>query len=151
LNFAVSAKLAPPEFPWLLLEDSMISGAHVIVHSKDPEADRAFFRDVLAFHSVDAGHGWLIFRLPPSEAAFHPSEKNGPHELFFMSDNLKSEMAVLRRKGVPCSAVHEERWGSIARLPLPGGGEIGLYQPKHPTALNLGRKAKRLTTKRHKK
>ena len=125
----------------------MISGAHVIVYSKDPAADRAFFRDVLGFHSVDAGHGWLIFGLPPSEAAFHPCEKNGLHELFFMCENLKSEMAALKLKGVSCSAVHEERWGSIARLLLPGGGEIGLYQPKHPTALNLGAKSKRRSTK----
>jgi catechol 2,3-dioxygenase-like lactoylglutathione lyase family enzyme len=129
----------------------MISGAHVTVYTKDPEADRAFFRDVLGFNSVDAGHGWLIFALPPSEAAFHPSEKNGPHELFFLCDNLKSEMAVLAIKGVTCSAVHEERWGSITRLLLPGGGEVGLYQPKHPTALDLGRKSKRRTTKHHTK
>ena len=120
----------------------MISGAHVIVYSKDPEADRAFFRDVLGFPSVDAGHGWLIFALPPSEAAFHPSEKNGPHELYFLCDNLKSEMAALAKKGVTCSAIHEERWGSITRIKLPGGGEIGLYQPKHPTALKPGQEAK---------
>jgi catechol 2,3-dioxygenase-like lactoylglutathione lyase family enzyme len=116
----------------------MISGAHVIVYSKDAEADRAFFRDVLGFNSVDAGDGWLIFGLPPGEAAFHPSEKNGPHELYFLCDNLKSEIAALTKKGVPCSEVEEERWGSITRLRLPGGGEIGLYQPKHPTALALG-------------
>ena len=117
----------------------MISGAHVVVCTKDAEADRAFFRDVLGFKSVDAGHGWLIFALPPGEAAFHPSEKNGPHELYFMCDNLKSEMAALAKKGVTCSAVHEERWGSITRIPLPSGGEIGLYRPKHPTAVNLGK------------
>jgi catechol 2,3-dioxygenase-like lactoylglutathione lyase family enzyme len=116
----------------------MISGAHVIVYSSDAEADRAFFRDILDFKSVDAGHGWLIFALPPAEAAFHPSDKNGPHELYFMCDNLKSEMAALAKKGVTCSAVHEERWGSITHIPLPSGSEIGLYQPKHPTALNLG-------------
>lgn len=116
----------------------MISGAHVIVYSNDAEADRAFFRDILDFKSVDAGHGWLIFALPPAEAAFHPSDKNGPHELYFMCDNLKSEMAALAKKGVTCSAVHEERWGSITHIPLPSGSEIGLYQPKHPTALNLG-------------
>jgi catechol 2,3-dioxygenase-like lactoylglutathione lyase family enzyme len=116
----------------------MLSGAHVIVYSKDAEADRVFFREVLGFNSVDAGHGWLIFALPPGEAAFHPSEKNGPHELYFLCDNLKSEMAALVKKGVTCSAVHEERWGSITHLRLPGGGEIGLYQPKHPTALALG-------------
>ncbi len=118
----------------------MISGAHIIVYTKDAEADRKFFRDVLGFASVDAGHGWLIFALPPGEAAFHPSDKNGAHQLYFMCDNLKSEMAALSNKGVKCSEVHEERWGSIARLPLPGGGEIGLYQPKHRTALKLASK-----------
>ena len=116
----------------------MISGAHVIVYTKDPEADRAFFRDVLGFQSVDAGHGWLIFALPPGEAAFHPSEKNGPHELYFLCEDLNLEMATLAKKGVTCSAVQEERWGSVTRIPLPGGGTIGLYRPKHPTALNLG-------------
>ena len=118
----------------------MISGAHVVVYSKDAEADRVFFRDVLGFGSVDAGHGWLIFALPPGEAAFHPSEKNGPHELYFLCDNLKLEMAALTKKGVTCSAVREERWGSITKIRLPGGGEMGLYQPKHPTALDLGSK-----------
>jgi catechol 2,3-dioxygenase-like lactoylglutathione lyase family enzyme len=125
----------------------MISGAHVIVYTKDAGADREFFRDVLGFDSVDAGHGWLIFRLPPAEAAFHPSDKNGPHELYFLCDDLKSEIAALANKGVSCSEVHEERWGSITRIPLPSGGEIGLYQPKHPTALNLGMKKKRLAKK----
>jgi len=118
----------------------MISGAHVIVYSKDAEADREFFRDVLGFKSVDAGHGWLIFALPPGEAAFHPSEENGPHELYFMCDKLKAEMAGLAKKGVECTEVSEERWGSITRIKLPGGGKIGLYQPKHPTALGLGSK-----------
>ena len=116
----------------------MISGAHVIIHTKNADADRAFFRDVLGFMSVDAGHGWVIFALPPGEAAFHPSDKNGPHELYFMCDNLTSEMAALAKRGVTCSAVHEERWGSMTHIQLPGGGEIGLYQPKHPTALHLG-------------
>lgn len=122
----------------------MISGAHIIVYTKDTEADRAFFKEVLGFDSVDAGHGWLIFSLPAAEAAFHPSEKNGPHELYFlMCEDLKEEMAALAKKGVRCSAVHEERWGSTTKLLLPGGGELGLYQPKHPTALGLGSKTKR--------
>jgi catechol 2,3-dioxygenase-like lactoylglutathione lyase family enzyme len=115
----------------------MIFGAHVIVYSQDAEEDRAFFRDVLGFKSVDAGHGWLIFALPPAEAAFHPAEKNGLHELYFLCDDLKAEMDSLAKKGVKCSKVHQERWGSITKVPLPGGGEIGLYQPKHPTALGL--------------
>jgi catechol 2,3-dioxygenase-like lactoylglutathione lyase family enzyme len=114
----------------------MITGAHVIVYSKDAEADRTFFRDILGFPSVDAGHGWLIFALPPAEAAFHPSDSNGPHELFLMCGDLKAEMAALAEKGVVCSPVEVERWGSITRVELPGGGRVGLYQPTHPTALS---------------
>jgi catechol 2,3-dioxygenase-like lactoylglutathione lyase family enzyme len=115
----------------------MFSGAHVIVHSKNAEADRTFFRDVLGFKSVDAGHGWLIFALPPAEAAIHPSDAGGVHELYFMCDDLNAEMASLAKKGVECSKVEEARWGSITKMRLPGGGEVGLYQPKHPTALGL--------------
>jgi catechol 2,3-dioxygenase-like lactoylglutathione lyase family enzyme len=115
----------------------MISGAHVIVYSRDAEADRAFFRDVLGFKSVDAGHGWLIFALPPAEAAFHAGEANGVHELYLMCDDLKSEMASLAKKDVKCSEIHEERWGSITKMRLPGGGDVHLYQPKHRTALGL--------------
>jgi catechol 2,3-dioxygenase-like lactoylglutathione lyase family enzyme len=120
------------------MEDEMITGAHVVVYSKNAEADRAFFRDVLGFKSVDAGHGWLIFALPPAEAAFHPSDRNGPHELYFLCGSLKDEMTSLAKKGVACSKVEEARWGSITKMRLPGGGEVGLYQPKHPTALGLG-------------
>jgi hypothetical protein len=115
----------------------MISGAHVIVYSKNAEADRAFFRDVLQFASVDAGHGWLIFALPPAEAAVHPSDESGAQEIYFMCDDLKAEMASLAKKNVKCSEVQEARWGSITKMGLPGGGEVGLYQPKHPTALGL--------------
>lgn len=115
----------------------MIFGAHVIVYSTNAEADRAFFRDVLGSPSVDAGHGWLIFALPPSELAVHPAEENGRHEFYLMCDDLKAEIAALAEKGVQCSAVQEARWGSITKIRLPGGGEIGLYQPKHPTALAL--------------
>ena len=115
----------------------MISGAHVIVYSKDADADRAFFRDVLGFPSVDAGRGWLIFALPPAEVAFHPSEENGVHELYFLCDHLEASIAELAGKGVLCSAVEEQRWGSVTKIGLPGGGAIGLYQPKHPTALGL--------------
>ena len=118
----------------------MIIGAHVIVYSKNAEADRAFFRDILGFKSVDAGHGWLIFALPPAEAAFHPDEANDRLELYFMCDDLKAEMSALKKKGVACSDVHNERWGSITKIKLPGGGHVGLYQPKHPTALALDSK-----------
>ena len=113
----------------------MIFGAHVIVYSKDAEADRAFFRDVLGFTSVDAGHGWLIFALPAAEAAFHPAEENDRHELYFMCDDLKAEMSALKKKRVACSDIQKERWGSITKISLPGGGRIGLYQAKHPTAM----------------
>ena len=112
----------------------MISGAHVVVHSKNAEADRAFFRDILGFKSVDAGHGWLIFALPPTEAAFHPSEGD-VHELYFLCDDLKTEMASLAKKGVKCSKVEEARWGSVTKMQLPSGGTVGLYQPKHATAI----------------
>jgi catechol 2,3-dioxygenase-like lactoylglutathione lyase family enzyme len=107
----------------------------MIVYTKDAEADRAFFRDVLGFASVDAGHGWLIFAMPPAEAAFHPSDANDVHELYFMCEDLKAEMAALAEKGVRCSDVQEARWGSITKIQLPGGGKVGLYQPKHPTAI----------------
>ena len=113
----------------------MIFGAHVILYSKDATADRALLRDILGFASVDAGDGWLIFALPAAEAAVHPAENNGGHELYFMCDNLEAEIAALEEKGIRCSEVREARWGSVTRIRLPGGGEVGLYQPKHPTAL----------------
>jgi catechol 2,3-dioxygenase-like lactoylglutathione lyase family enzyme len=112
----------------------MISGAHLVVYSKDAEIDRAFFRDVLAFKTVDAGHGWLIFALPPAEAAFHPSDHDG-HELYFLCDDLNTEITSLAKKGVKCSKVEETRWGSITKIRLPSGANIGLYQPKHATAI----------------
>ncbi len=115
----------------------MIFGAHVVVYSKDATADRIFFREVLGFSSVDAGHGWLIFALPPAEVAVHPAEENDRHELYFMCDDLKAEISALGKKGVRCSEVQEARWGSITMIRLPGGSEVGLYQPKHPSALAL--------------
>jgi catechol 2,3-dioxygenase-like lactoylglutathione lyase family enzyme len=115
----------------------MIFGAHVIVYSKDADADRTFFREVLGFSSVDAGHGWLIFALPPAEAAIHPAEQNDRPELYFMCNDLKAEIASLAKKGFQCSDVHEARWGSITKIRLPGGGEVGLYQPKHPSPLTV--------------
>lgn len=115
----------------------MIIGAHVIVYSKDSAADRAFLRDILGFKSVDAGHGWLIFALPPAEVAVHPAEENDRYELYFMCDDLEAEILALREKGVRCSEVEEARWGSLIKIRLPGGGEVGLYQPKHPTAFGI--------------
>ncbi len=115
----------------------MINGAHVVIYSKDSEADRAFFRDVLQFPCVDAGHGWLIFALPPLEAAFHDSEKNNQHELFLMCDDLAATLRDLKSKQVTVSEVSEQRWGRLATLTLPGGGNVGIYEPKHPSPLKL--------------
>jgi len=115
----------------------VISGTHVILYSKDATADREFFRDVLGFASVDAGHGWLIFALPPAEVAFHPGAEGSSHELYLMCDDLNAEIQALTEKGVVCSEVQEVRWGSITKVRLPSGGDVGLYQPKHPTALGL--------------
>lgn len=116
----------------------MIFGAHLVLYSEDASADRAFLKDVLGFASVDAGHGWLIFALPLAEAAVHPAENGGRQELYLMCNDLQTEIAALATKGVQCSKVQEERWGSITRFILPGGSDVGLYQPKHPTALGLG-------------
>jgi catechol 2,3-dioxygenase-like lactoylglutathione lyase family enzyme len=112
-------------------------GAHVVVQSRDAEADRTFFRDVLGLKSVDAGRGWLIFALPPAELAVHPSEQSGGQELFLMCEDLREEMDSLLTKNVTFSEVQEARWGSITRMRLPSGTELSLYQPKHPTALGL--------------
>jgi catechol 2,3-dioxygenase-like lactoylglutathione lyase family enzyme len=112
----------------------MMFGAHVIVTSKDAQADRAFLRDILGLSSVDAGHGWLIFALPPAEVAVHPAEEFGGNEFYFMCDDLKAEISSLEEKGILCSEVQHARWGSITHIRLPGGGVLGLYQPKHPVA-----------------
>lgn len=118
----------------------MINGAHVIIYSKDAEADRSFFKDVLGFHSVDAGGGWLIFALPPAEVACHPGEENNQHELYLMCEDLKATMSALAAKGIQCAEVHEPQWGSLTKITLPGGGKLGLYQPRHPTAAKLDSK-----------
>ena len=115
----------------------MINGTHIVIYTKDPEADRAFFRDVLKFSSVDAGHGWLIFAMPPLEAAFHDSEKNDRHELYLMCDDLAATLKELESKNVKVSDVSEQRWGKLATFALPGGGKIGVYQPKHPSPMKV--------------
>jgi hypothetical protein len=113
----------------------MIFGAHVILYSTAAATDRAFLKDVLGLRHVDAGDGWLIFALPPAEIAVHPAE-HAKHELFLMCDDLAAEIASLAKRGVRCSDVQEARWGSLTSIRLPGGGEVGLYQPKHPTAIS---------------
>jgi len=109
----------------------MINGAHVIIHSKNAEADRAFIKDVLGFRSVDVGHGWLIFALPPAEVAVHPGDENGQHELYLICEDLKQTIASLDAKGIQCTDVQEPPWGILTTIKLPGGGRLGLYQPKH--------------------
>ncbi|MGZ4733377.1 MAG: VOC family protein [Terriglobales bacterium] len=125
-----------------------IIGAHVLLYSDNPEADRAFFRDILNFPAVDAGGGWLIFALPPAEVGIHPTDGEGGQShggrkllgsvLYLMCDNLPTVMKSLRAKGVTCSPAEEEDWGIKTTIQLPSGGEIGLYQPTHQTALGLG-------------
>ena len=125
----------------------MIIGAHVLLYSKDPESDRAFFRDVLGFRYVDVGGGWMIFAMPPAEAAIHPLEgESSPGrashelrgaELYLMCDDLEAFIGLLAAKNVHCTEVERARWGIKTTIPLPSGGAIGLYQPAHATALNL--------------
>ena len=98
------------------------------------EADRAFFREVLRFPAVDAGEGWLIFALPPAEMAVHPADANGTHELYLMTDDVDAEIARLEAAGVECAAVEDRGYGLMTSIALPGGGSLGLYQPRHPLA-----------------
>lgn len=112
----------------------MINGMHAIIYSRDAEADRAFMRDVLGFASVDAGGGWLIFALPPAEIAVHPAESNGKHELYLICDDVKAEVTRLAGQGITCGPISEEGWGLLTRVRLPGGGDLGLYEPRHTLA-----------------
>ncbi|MBM3521853.1 MAG: extradiol dioxygenase [Alphaproteobacteria bacterium] len=109
----------------------MIIGAHSIIYSVDAEADRAFFRDVLKFPSVDVGGGWLIFALPPSEVAFHPAEANGKHEFYLMCEDINAFVSSMKKHDVKCSGIHEEHWGRLVKITLPGGGRVGVYQALH--------------------
>jgi hypothetical protein len=124
----------------------MINGTHFLLYSSDPDADRAFLRDILEFSSVDAGRGWLIFALPPAEIAVHPSEEDSPPNagdgvigasLYLMCDDLKATMKTLKAKNASFGSIEEARWGTVTTLALPSGAKIGLYQPKHPTAVEL--------------
>ncbi|MFG1707929.1 VOC family protein [Nonomuraea sp. M3C6] len=117
----------------------MINGAHLIVYSRDADADRAFIRDVLGFPNVDAGGGWLIFKLPPAEVALHPTDGAETHEIYLMCDDLERTMAELKAKGVEfASPVSDQGWGLLTAISVPGGGKLGLYQPRHETAYDLG-------------
>jgi predicted enzyme related to lactoylglutathione lyase len=125
----------------------VITGAHTLWYSKNPDADRAFLRDVIGLPAIDIGHGWMIFAMPPSEAAVHPAGEesggNADHSMmaahvYFMCDDLDATLAELGKKGVLCGQPQRERWGIVSHLRLPSGGEIGIYQPLHQTAIQAG-------------
>jgi hypothetical protein len=123
----------------------MIIGAHSIIYSARPEADRAFLRDVLGLPSVDVGEGWLIFALPPAEVAVHPSEENDVHEFYLMCEDAEAFIAEMTRKSVACAPAQNLGWGVLTQVTLPGGGKLGVYQPLHPRPKSKGtaRKAKK--------
>jgi hypothetical protein len=109
----------------------MINGAHSILYSTNPEADRAFLRDVLKLPHVDVGHGWLIFALPPAEIAVHPAEKNDVHELYLMCDDVQAFVREMEQRHIACGPIQDQRWGLLTQVTLPGGGRLGVYQPRH--------------------
>ena len=115
----------------------VITGSHVIVYSRDADADRAFFPDVLNYPHVDAGGGWLIFKLPPGEVAVHPIDGRESHELYLMCDDINATVEDLADHGVSCGPVSDEGWGLLTSIRLPGGGDLGLYEPRHPRATEL--------------
>ena len=117
----------------------MITGAHTILYSKNPEADRAFFKNVLKLTNVDVGGGWLIFGLPPSELAVHPSADSTSHELYLMCDDIEGFVKEMNEHNINCSSIQNQGWGLLTELTLPGGGKLGVYQPRHarPEAMPL--------------
>jgi hypothetical protein len=126
----------------------MISGTHLIIYSKNAEADKAFFRDILKLTNVDVGHGWIIFGLPPSELAVHPSTESESHEIFLMCDDIKTFVNQIKKQKISCSEIQNQGWGQLAQLTLPGGGKLGVYQPRHarPKPMKLKPKATNLTS-----
>ena len=122
----------------------MLIGAHSIIYSTSPEADRAFLRDVLRLPKVDVGGGWLIFGLPPAEVAVHPSSEDGVHEFYLMCDDVGALVVEMKSRNIDCDAVQNQGWGLITHVTLPGGGKLGIYQPRHarPRAMSAGKPAK---------
>jgi hypothetical protein len=148
------AQLSGPAF-WLsealsrpaiyMRETVMISGAHSIIYSKHPAEDRAFLRDVLKLTNVDVGDGWLIFGLPPAEVAVHPSDENDVQELYLMCDDVKLFVAEMKKSNIACGPVQDQGWGLLTHLKLPGGGQLGVYQPRHarPNPMDTGKSGKK--------
>jgi hypothetical protein len=110
----------------------MITGAHAIIYTRNADADREFLSSIFGLPAADAGGGWLIFGLPPSELAFHPSRKNNKHELYLLCDNVKKFVAEMEKRAVKCSPVQRQPWGLLTGVTLPGGGALGVYEPLHP-------------------
>ena len=108
-----------------------ITGAHAIIYSRNPEADRAFLREIIRFPFVDVGHGWLIFGLPPAEVAVHPADNDESHELYLMVDDVNGFISSMAARGVACSAARDVRWGVLTQVTLPSGGKLGVYEPRH--------------------
>lgn len=119
----------------------MIIGAHSIIYSQNPEADRAFLRDVLELPNVEIGEGWLIFGLPPAEVAVHPSNKNDVHEFYLMCEDVDVLIATMKQHNITCAPIENQGWGLLTRITLPGGGKLGIYQPRHarPKAMSVVR------------
>ena len=109
----------------------MINGAHAIIYSKNANADRDFFRDILKLSNVDVGDGWLIFALPPAELAVHPASSNSKHELYLMCDDVENFIGEMKKRNVEVGSVQDQGWGLLTQLTLPGGGSLGVYQPRH--------------------
>ena len=131
----------------------MIIGAHSIIYSTSPDGDRAFLRDVLKLTNVDLGDGWLIFGLPPAEVAVHPSDKNNVHEFYLMCDDVEALVAEMKKSDIACEPVQNQGWGLLTHLTLPGGGQLGIYQPRHarPKPMGTGKSAKKSQKKAAKK
>jgi hypothetical protein len=125
----------------------MIIGAHSIIYSQKPDADSIFFKDVLNLPNVDVGGGWLIFGLPPSELAVHPSKKNSVHELYLMCNDIRHFAKEMGKHKIKCSAVQDRGWGLLIQLTLPGGGKIGVYEPKHgrPKSMRVKKSVKSIS------
>jgi hypothetical protein len=128
----------------------MITGAHSIIYSASPVADRVFLRDVLGLPHVDVGEGWLIFGLPPSEIAVHPSEENDVHELYFLCEDVQAFIEKMNEHGISCGEVRNAGWGLLTQVTLPGGGKVGVYEPRHarPKSPSARKKAGKKTSKR---
>jgi len=128
----------------------MTTGIHLVIYSKDAEADKAFFRNILKLTHVDIGHGWLIFGLPPSELAVHPSSDNEHHEIYLMCDDIKIFVQQMSRQKIVCGEIQNQRWGQLVQLTLPSGGKLGVYQPAHarPKPMKINKTSSKRVSKK---